>query len=364
MVKKNLLSILICVAFCTANCFAMQRIDSPQGDVSVQWNIAPNPARLSDTISLVLSINYDLALEVPAPLFADSLGDFRIVGISSVPIRIENGREFCSWTISLIPGKTGKNVVGAIPILYRSSNPTELPYTWETLHVPPQELEIGSTVANNSTLTDIPGAVPPIRIYNRSFYYWLLGIAIVAIALYFIRNEYQRRKITIIDQVQYTPTQIAMRKLAVLLDSRLYERDVKAFYIEMTDIVRWFIEQKTNIRAPELTTEEFLREISKRMQQTEPSLEVSTSTDLIVPKTGRFAVKTGMGIRFSLEEKSEDEVTNSFFSPKTRYLLASFLETADLVKFAKFQPSTTEIMAGFRKASEFIELGTDISTPS
>ena len=356
---KFVLPVLICVVLSATNGFAAQWVDSPQGDISAQWYIGSGPIRLSDTISLVLNVDHDLALDVPTQVFADSLGDFRIVGISPSPIRIENEREYCSWTISLVPGKNGKNVVGAIPILYRNNDPPESP--WETLLVPPQELEIDSSVSEQSTLSDITGAVPPIRVYNRSFYYWLLGIIIAAIALFFVRNEYRRRKITIIGQVQYTPTQIAMRKLAALLDSRLYERDVKAFYVEMTDIVRWFIEQKTNISAPELTTEEFLREISKRMRETEPlQASTSTATDLIVPQTGRFAVKTGMGIRYSTEEKTEDEATNSFFSSKTRYSLASFLETADLVKFAKFQPNTTEIMTGFRKASEFIELGTYI----
>ena len=74
--------------------------------------------------------------------------------------------------------------------------------------------------------------------------------------------------------------------------------------------MRVFIEETTGIRAPEQTTEEFLRHI-----ETEP---------------------------------------NRHFSPEARGRLARFLESADMVKFAKFRPAPGEVAAGEESARDFL----------
>ena len=56
-----------------------------------------------------------------------------------------------------------------------------------------------------------------------------------------------------------TPRERALRELAMLLDRGLPEQGLfKDFYIELTLVVRRYIERRHGIRAPEQTTEEFL----------------------------------------------------------------------------------------------------------
>ena len=56
-----------------------------------------------------------------------------------------------------------------------------------------------------------------------------------------------------------TPRERALRELAMLLDRSLPEQGLfKDFYIELTLVVRRYIERRHGIRAPEQTTEEFL----------------------------------------------------------------------------------------------------------
>ena len=111
---------------------------------------------------------------------------------------------------------------------------------------------------------------------------------------------------------QLTPQQLAWRELNDLLGSKLSERDVKEFFVQLTAVVRRYIERTTGIKAPEQTTEEFLREINQQR-------------------------------RFSDEENTR---------------LEAFLESADLVKFAGYQPDPESIKESAHRAKQFIELKT------
>ena len=93
-----------------------------------------------------------------------------------------------------------------------------------------------------------------------------------------------------------------------LIDSKLTATNVKQFYVELTGIVRRYIERTTNVRAPEQTTDEFLRGTADH-----PS--------------------------FPADERTK---------------LQHFLEAADLVKFAGHQPATEDIDASLQRARTFV----------
>jgi len=84
---------------------------------------------------------------------------------------------------------------------------------------------------------------------------------------------------------------------------------VEEFYTRLSDIVRQYLEGQMGLRAPERTTEEFLYEVS---------LDQSLSSD-------------------------------------HRKLLGAFLQEADLVKFAKFQPGAEERMRALEAAEKFVQ---------
>ena len=99
-------------------------------------------------------------------------------------------------------------------------------------------------------------------------------------------------------------------ELQRLIEQNLAEIDVKLFYVELTGIVRRYIERTTGVRAPEQTTEEFLREITAK------------------------------------------ETFDGMFSRR----LKNFLESADLVKFAGLHPRKDDIEEAFHRAKVFIGL--------
>jgi hypothetical protein len=89
----------------------------------------------------------------------------------------------------------------------------------------------------------------------------------------------------------------------------LSKEDYNGFYSELSDILRRYIEEQFAIRAPEMTTEEFLQFLRK----------------------------------------------SSALNPQQKEALGRFMESADLVKFAKYTPDASEALQGFQLAKKFIE---------
>jgi hypothetical protein len=84
---------------------------------------------------------------------------------------------------------------------------------------------------------------------------------------------------------------------------------VDAWFVELSAIVRSYLERRYEIRAPELTTEEFLQVAAR----------------------------------------------NEGLSTDHRALLSAFLERADRVKFAGYRPDTDESLASLKAARAFVE---------
>ena len=114
----------------------------------------------------------------------------------------------------------------------------------------------------------------------------------------------------------YSPREIAVAALRELEQSNLASANVKEYYVELTGIVRRYLEQTSGVRAPEQTTEEFLRDIA-----------------------GHEA-----------------------FRGEKRERLQRFLVSADLVKFAGHRPSEDDVQEALHRARRFIE--TTWSPPS
>ncbi len=120
----------------------------------------------------------------------------------------------------------------------------------------------------------------------------------------------RRRKRRPVEPRRLTPEEIAEAALAALLAENLPTRGlVKEFYLRLTGIVRQYVEETTGIRAPEQTTEEFLREIR----------------------------------------------TSAVFPPERSVRLADFLESADLVKYAGQMPAEGQIDQAIARAARVRE---------
>lgn len=156
-------------------------------------------------------------------------------------------------------------------------------------------------------IEDIHDIKPPIDI--PSGWGWLWATITVLIALGFlyylwrVLNE-KRSRVPLIPPV---PAHIrAKQKLAAAL---ALLAQPKPFCIEVSDVTRQYLEERFNFRAPERTTEEFLRELA--------------GTNLLTP-----------------DQKES---------------LGRFLESCDLVKFARYEPGEAELRALHESAVRLVD---------
>lgn len=115
-----------------------------------------------------------------------------------------------------------------------------------------------------------------------------------------------------------TPEERALQSLETLRTSRMWQAGkVKEYYTELTDIVRRFIEEATDIRATDMTSDECVNAL------TTAGLSADTAKPRVVMQSDIQALR-------------------------------DIFTTADLVKFAKSEPMPNEHDASMNKAVEFV----------
>lgn len=130
-------------------------------------------------------------------------------------------------------------------------------------------------------------------------------VMIAAVGVLFFKILKRRKA-----QPPKTPYETAREALGNLkMRSLASKNDVKAFYEELSHIVRRYLEERFGLRAPEMTTEEFL-----------------------------------------IKAKETDKL-----SREDKLLLKEFLVHCDLVKFAKYGPSRKEIDSSLDSAEKLVE---------
>lgn len=149
---------------------------------------------------------------------------------------------------------------------------------------------------------------------TSSWLYYILAIVfciIVGVVLYFIIKNRQKKNLTE-DDLFRTPLEKASKKLEELDGKRLVmDGNVKAYYSEMTDITREYIEEIFEIPAKESTSSELVQLLNRSIK----AKKIKLSKEIIAD-------------------------------------LKRVLQTADLVKFAKGEPDLSEIEADRKKAAE------------
>jgi hypothetical protein len=156
-------------------------------------------------------------------------------------------------------------------------------------------------------INDIRDIKPPLEILDG--WTWVpaaLAIVAVAVAAWLLWRWWKNRKLNIVPPPPVPAHVRAKRKLAEAL---ALITQPKPFVIAVSDTVRTYLEERFDFRAPERTTEEFLRELG--------------------------------GTKLLLPEQKES--------------LGEFLAGCDLVKFAKYEPGENELRQLHHSALQLVE---------
>jgi len=272
----------------------------------VSATVSKRTINIGDRILYTISAKYDNNISVIFPVFADKrIGDFEIKDSGKTVKKGWFGKKVETRWYYITIYSVGKFSVPATQVLYT------LKGTSATKSVPVKALEVSveSVLPKGAVITDIKDIKGPIRVREIKKFLAMLALIITFIALTILayRKIRQRKPVRL-------PHETALEELQSLKGVFLQSGDVKSYYVGISDSVRRYIERAFNLRAPEMTTEEFLE-----------SLNNSSS--------------------LSLGQKS---------------LLRDFMGSCDLVKFAKYAPSRDEADLVFTTAAKFIEETKDV----
>lgn len=208
----------------------------------------------------------------------------------------------------LIPVKIGKLTIGEIQVnaLNKQNGETVI------LKIPQVEVEVipypkPKNKKFDGTIIDIKN-----QIWIRNYLWLILLLSIVIIISAWILYQYKLKPVPQqqTQEQQLNPVEVALNRLEELWSKNYLDQGlIKEFYLELSNIVRWYIEQKYNVNAMELTTEEL----------------------------------------FNVLKKKTDK--------KYNLTLKSFLDNADLAKFAKYIPERQQIEIDFETAKKLCSLG-------
>jgi len=309
-------AILLVFAGCKKSGQALQKqqayeIDKSysRGPLTVHLRADKNKITIADTLWLEFETVISPGYDVNMPKVDKVLESFGIVDWQNPGGRLDvNNNIVSTYRYRLEPFISGKFPIPAFTFEFLDSNEqTGKTYQLET---EPVDIEVTSLLGEQRGKLTIEDIEDVVDIPAKPVWWLLLPALAFAGGSSGLWLYLRRKKIKEAVRIFRPAHEIAYARLQALINQDLIKAGkVKEFYEAISDILRHYIEDRFELRAPERTTEEFLFEIRDT------------------------------GVLTQDHSKS----------------LAEFLTHCDLVKFAKHSPTNEQIQHTFDSAKNFIE---------
>jgi len=280
-----------------------------RGPATVHVRLDKTKMTIADTVLLQFEATLQPGYEMQMPKVDKVLENFGIVNWDNLGKKLDDKNNVVTTSqYRLEPFLSGKYEIPAFKFQFHDAND---PNATHELASEPIAVEVTSLLGDqraNLVIEDIEGVVEMPRAAHR---WWLWGLAVLGLAAIPAGWLLLRRGRVKTDTGTYLPAhEIAYRNLQALIARKLIEQGrIKEFYERISGILRYYIEHRFNLHAPERTTEEFLAEL--RFTET--------------------------------------------LAPADKKVLEEFLTHCDLVKFAKHDPTTDQVQRTFDLVKGFIE---------
>ena len=283
------------------------------GPVTAVVTLSPAAPVIGDPLSLKIEVTAEPDVEVLMPAFGEALGSFSILSFTPRDQITEDGRTLQSQLYSLDVPMSGEWAIPRLVVEFVDGRAGNRPApegedAYELL-TEAMEFTVDSVLPTDAKAELEPFLPPldplPTRLEKAQPFIWSGVVLLLLIPLLFwlfarARRHGRRRS-------AYEIASSRLRKLQKA--PRSTPEEIQTFYVEISAIVRRYLEDRFEIRAPESTTEEFLDRASR----------------------------------------------SSALTPEHSELLVRFLQQADLVKFAGSIPGDLEIADSVRSAERFLE---------
>ncbi len=280
-----------------------------RGPLTAHVRVDKSSMTIAQTCLLELQATIKGTYQVQMPSVNEVLQYFGIVDWRNVGDRLDaNDNVVRTYQYRLEPFLSGKYELPSFKFIFNDVNDPNKTYVLET---DPIEIEVSSLLGEDREKLVIADIEDVVEVCSEASlpWIWITAVLVIVVAAgvwFFMRSK---RGVSLI-RIFKPAHEIAYERLRKLVKRELIKSEqIKEFYEEISNILRHYIEDRFDLRAPERTTEEFLIEL-----QSSDALGESDKKDL-----------------------------------------SEFLIHCDLVKFAKHRPEAEQIQRTFDLVKNFIE---------
>ena len=270
-------------------------------DISVRASVDKKTIAIGDRVTYTLEVTASRGTQVQMPLFRDGfIGDFEIKDLSSKMVDHLFGKRSLRNKYIITVYSVGKKEIPQIEVKYKLKAAKD----WVSKKTPAFTITVQSVLPKEMPL-DIRDIKGPAHFFEVNWFLvggglLLIIVLIGALILY--------RKISQVKPIRLQH-ETALEELEAVRAQLIRSGDIKEYFVGVSDCIRRYIERVFKLKAPEMTSEEFLNSLRD-------------STVLSVPQ---------------------------------KDLLKGFMNACDMVKFAKYTPTSTETEKLYDTAKNFIE---------
>jgi len=273
--------------------------------VTITAEVNRTSVSIGDRITYTIRAEAPKDFEVLLPSFGENLADFSVKDFSSD----ESGFFSRTYTQSYVLDiyETGTFTIPASVVKYKDSNSAE----WTEAATQEIAVTVQSLLSETEEPVGIRDIKGPHSISNLKYIYILLAVIfVIAVAVAIFMFLKKRKQASAAVEPPPPAHETALKALKELMDKEYIKTGkIQEHYFELSNIVRHYLENRFLLKAPEMTTEEFLI----HLKQTEK------------------------------------------LNPEQKSLLREFLSHCDMVKFAKLLPAEPEIASSYESAERLVQ---------
>ncbi len=296
---RTLSANLLLVVLLAASGVAQERI-------SVESTVDRQEITIGDRVIYQITVTADTALQIDSLVVGENLGGFEIKDYIPREEKIRASYRIITEGFEITTFTTGEYQIPSLLISYRTPAGET-----KSIATDPLPLTVKSLLTGEDA-EDIR-ALKSQRAFEPDTPWWLIviGLVVLAAAGLFVYLYRRARKPIDLEAESVDPRlpwEIALEELADLEATEWVAKgQFKLFYLKLSEIFRRYLEKRYGISALERTTWEIILEFRA----------------------------------LALPEEEER-------------IIAQFLDDCDLVKFAKFRPTTEQAVADLERAREFV----------
>lgn len=258
--KTAYLLAVICVSLLSTAALAQTEPDTVRSlpGVEVTTSVDRAEIHVGDLITYKVAITYDSTIQlVPVPLGAN-LGAFDVKDYKpDIETKLKDGRIKSETIFTLSTFTTGDYVIPPLPVMFIMPDNTRKILLSESVPI-----KVQSLLANAGDTLNVRPLKPQYAFQRdmTKYYIWggvLLVVLIGAGALWWYWRKRRQGDTEVVDLRE--PWEIAFERLALLKEKHYIEDgESKAYYFELTELIRQYLGRMYYVDVLEMTTDEFV----------------------------------------------------------------------------------------------------------